>query len=146
MTSCLLRMAYFVVDAEVAGDNISSLADWDIHPNIVHVLRYEFDTWPDGTVLGSFPCWIVTIPAKIAIRSAGFTGAKFDSVEVSKSERLQAPCPDRVLPEFAWLKVDGKTGHDDFGIVGNRLVVSERVLKLLKGLGLKHATVDVFSE
>jgi hypothetical protein len=137
-------MNYFIINAEVAGDNVNSVADWDAYPNVVHTLRYEFDTWPEDALLESFPCWIVTVFAKKAIQSAGLTGAQFDKVEVSKSEQFQLFCPDRVLPEFGWLKIVGTAGRDDFGVARNRLVLSERALQLLTGLGLRHATVKEF--
>jgi hypothetical protein len=139
-------MNYFIVDAEVAGDNVKSSADWNVRPNVVYKLHYEFDAWPDDALLASFPCWVVTIPAKMEIQSAGLTGARFDRVEVSKSEQFEYFRPDRKLPEFAWLKVEGEAGRDDFGISRNRLVVSERALNVLKGLGIERAKVSSFDK
>jgi hypothetical protein len=53
--------------------------------------------------------------------------------------------PDHKLPPFAWLKVDGQAGRDDFGIAPDyRLVVSERVLDVLKPLGISNALIEPF--
>lgn len=49
------------------------------------------------------------------------------------------------LPPFVWLKVDGKAGHDDFGLAeDHRLVVSESVLDALRPLGISHALIEPF--
>jgi hypothetical protein len=48
--------------------------------------------------------------------------------------------PEQKLPSLVWLKVDGKAGHDDFGIAEDHwLVVSERVLDVLRPLGISNA-------
>jgi hypothetical protein len=138
-------MRYFLLNAYSAGCNRASEADWTT--NTIHKLHYEFDFWPDDVLLCSSPSWIVTAPAKDAIQSADLTGVHFDAVEVSRSELFDQLHPNRKLPEFVWMKVEGKAGHDDFGIVRKtRLVVSERALKLLRRLGIPNARVSDFSD
>jgi hypothetical protein len=140
-------MKSFLLKPAVPGDNSNSSADWSVHPPIIHQLRYEFDFLLDDVLFASFPSWIVTVPAKVAIQSAGLSGVSFEHVEVSKSPDFEEIEPDQDLPEFAWLKVNGKAGRDDFGIAHDtKLVVSERALKLLKRLGIPNAKVSEFEE
>ncbi len=138
-------MRYFLLSPYSAGCNSTSDADWAT--NTVHKLRYVFDFWSDDVLLSSSPTWIVTVPTKHAIQSAKLTGVHFGGVEVSKSELFDRLHPSRELPPFAWLKVEGKAGQDDFGIVRNtKLVVSERALALLRELGIPNARVSGFVE
>ncbi len=84
----------------------------------------------------------MTQAAKAAIEAAGLTGAHFDNVDVSKSVQFETDRPEQLLPQFAWLKVDGKPERDDFGVADNaRLMVSERALELFQKLGIPNAEV-----
>jgi len=74
------------------------------------------------------------------IEEAKLTGVRFDEVEVTTSDQFKELYPDRQLPKFVWLRVEGKAGHDDFGIApGLRLVASERAFELLKRINLSNA-------
>jgi hypothetical protein len=139
-------MKYFFVEPEVAGGfgpNID--LDTSVHPPIIHRLNYEFDGWLGDVLLESFPVWIVTLPARDAIKALGCTGVRFDEVEVTTSGLFEDIYPDRQLPEFAWMRVEGKAGEDDFGVLSTLiLVVSERALKTLQDLGLNYAEIAEF--
>ena len=136
-----MTMKYFYIEPEVAGglgDNI--VMDRRVHTPIVSRLHYEFDGWLGDVLLEGFPCFIVTEDAKGKPQSVGATGIKFDKVEVTTSGFFQDVHPNRQLPKFVWLQIDGKPGQDDFGIARDlRLVISERALKVLKGLGISNA-------
>ena len=72
-------------------------------------------------------------------------GAKFDDVEVTTSEEFRELYPNRQLPIFAWLRVEGTAGEDDFGIASDgRLVVSGNALRVLRGVGISQALVTEF--
>lgn len=139
-------MKYFYVEPEVAGGlGQNTVINRNVHPPIVSKLHYHFDGWLGNLLLESFPCFIVTESARQKIQSAGFTGIEFDQVEITKSEQFQELYPNRQLPEFVWLKVNGKPGQHDFGIAPDaRLVVSERALKVLRELGISQALVTDF--
>jgi hypothetical protein len=133
-------MTFYYLEPEVAGwlrdspDELKAQTTVRIH--------YEFEGWRGDVLLESFPCWIVTMPVKVAIESAGLTGATFGEAEVSASHQFRDFYPDRELPRFAWLKVGGMPGRDDFGISPNHiLVVSEKALALLRGFGIEHAEI-----
>lgn len=139
-------MKYFYLEPEVSGglgDN--TVMDTSVHPPIVTRLHYEFDGWLGDVAVTSFPCYLVTGAVKAKFLTAGFSGATFDKVEVTTSELFEEMQPDLELPPFVWLKVDGKAGHDDFGLAeDHRLVVSERVLDALRPLGISHALIEPF--
>jgi hypothetical protein len=64
---------------------------------------------------------------------------------VTVSEDFQELQPDVQLPPFVWLNLDGRAGHDDFGInQGLNLVISERAFDVLDELGLPSASIRPF--
>ncbi len=101
-----------LIQPEVAGGlGENTVMDRRVHPPIVSKLHYEFDGWGGDALLTSFPYFIVTEDAKKKLQSVGLTGMRFDKVEVTTSELFQELFPDRQLPHFVWLKVDGKPGE-----------------------------------
>jgi hypothetical protein len=140
-------MKYFYIEPEVAGNwGENTVVNQSVSPPIVTNLHYHFDGWLGDVLLETFPCFIVTALAKQRIEAAGLTGATFAPVEPTTSELFQELYPNRQLPEFAWLKVDGVAGADDFGPVPNaRLVVSEGALALLRELGISQASISEFA-
>jgi hypothetical protein len=139
-------MKFFYIEPEVAGGlGKNAVMDPSVHPPIVSKLHYEFDGWDGDALLTTFPCFIVTEAAKKKLQSAGLTGIRFDTVEVTTSGFFQDRYPNRQLPKFFWLKIMGTAGQDDFGIAKDlRLVVSEPTLKVLVGLGISNALVAPF--
>lgn len=139
-------MKYFYLEPEVSGGlGDDAIMDTSVHPPIVTRLHYEFDGWLGDLMVTSFPCYLVTEYLKAKFLTAGFSGATFDKVKVTTSELFEEMQPDVELPPFVWLKVDGRAGHDDFGLAeDHRLVVSERVLDALRPLGISHALIEPF--
>lgn len=139
-------MKYYYLEPEVSGgpgDN--TIMDTTVHPPAVTRLHYEFDGWLGDSMVTSFPCYLVTEEVREKILKSGFSGITFDQVEVTTSELFEEMQPDQKLPAFAWLKVNGEAGRDDFGIAKDyRLVVSERVLDALKPLGISNALIEPF--
>lgn len=136
-------MKYFSVQAEVAGGlGPHTVMDPNAHPPVVHHLHFEFEGWAGDALVQTFPCFLVTRAVQQGIMAAGATGVAFAPAEVSKSEQFELFHPEVALPEFLWLKVRGAACVDDFGLMGGiRLVVSERMLSLLRENGLTHALV-----
>ncbi len=141
-------MKYFCIEPEVAGGlGENTVMDRNVHPPIVSKLHYEFDGWGGDALLTTFPCYIVTEATKKRLQSVGLTGIRFDTVEITTSGFFQDRYPNQQLPKFVWLQVVGKPAHDDFGFVQNaRLVISERALKVLRGLGVSNALVEPYVE
>jgi uncharacterized repeat protein (TIGR02543 family) len=135
-------MKYYRIEPEVAGGwgKNTVFTRTPGRPTVVHKLHYQFDGWLGDELLTSTPCFIVTERLAREIERAQLTGVRFDDVEVTTSDEFRELYPNRQLPKFVWLKIEGKPGQDDFGITpGLRLVVSERVLELLKPVGISHA-------
>lgn len=140
-------MKFYAIEPEVAG-GMGKNTVFDRtpgKPTVVHKLHYEFQGWLGDELLESTPCFIVSKRVAREIEKAQLTGATFDEVEVTTSEQFQELYPNRQLPKFVWLKVEGIAGQDDFGTAPDgRLIASERALGLLQGLGIPHASVTEF--
>lgn len=136
-------MKFYRLEPEVAGGlGPDTVMDRSMSPPRIEKLHYVFDGWLDDGLLESFPCFIVTRPLANEIRQTRPTGVELANVEISKSPQFEELFPGKSLPEFRWLKVFGTPGKDDFGISGDyRLVVSERILNLLKRFGLSHCDI-----
>jgi hypothetical protein len=123
----------------------NTVLDRSVHPPLVSKLHYEFDGWIGDVLLESFPSFIVTEEGGRRLHKTGITGARFDEVEITTSEEFKDSSPNRRLPKFVWLRVDGQAGRDDFGTATDgKLIVSERALEVLKELGISHASVAPF--
>jgi hypothetical protein len=141
-------MKYFKIEPEVAGGTSEhTVMDRSVHPPLVSRLHYEVDDWLGDVLLAGFPCFIVTMEAKQALEVLGATGITFDSVEITTSGVFEDFHGDRKLPPFAWMKVHGEAGRDDFGLSSDLiLVISERALDALSALGLAYATTEPFPD
>lgn len=141
-------MKYFYLEPEVAGGlGENTVMDSSQHPPLVHKLHYVFDVWLGDGLLESFPCFIATDSAMQKLQNAGVTGIEPKPVEVTASEEFHDLYPDKKLPFFVWMQVEGIPGLDDFGIAKDlRLVISERALDIIKQCGLDHATLAPFEE
>ncbi|HWX43221.1 MAG TPA: hypothetical protein VN345_18890 [Blastocatellia bacterium] len=140
-------MKYFYLEPEVAGGfGEGSVLDTSVHPPRVARLHYEFYGWLGGDLLTSFPSYIVTDRLKDKLQKSDATGYELDRVEVTKSEFFKDMYPKAPpLPRFHWLKITGQAGLDDFGMATNhRLVVSERILRLLQSLNLSDSDIREF--
>jgi hypothetical protein len=139
-------MKFYYIEPEVSGgwgDN--TIVNTDSRPPVVSKLHYEFDGWLGDVLLESFPVFILTEQARKKIGSLDPTGVSFHEVEITTSEQFEELFPDLQLPAFVWLRPTGSAGRDDFGVAADRrLVVSERVLSILKVLGLAHADIEPF--
>lgn len=139
-------MRFYELEPEVAGGlGKETILDTSTHPPIVSVLHYEFGGWDGDALLASFPCLIVTKPLGEKLGAEGYTGFSLSSVLVTESLEFQQLQPDACLPEFLWLKPDGKRGVDDVALSPDcLLVVSEPVLELLREYGLEHCEVNEY--
>jgi hypothetical protein len=133
---------YYAVEPEVAGGWGENTVFTTVPGKgvVVQRLHYKFDGWLGDELLESAPCFIVSERMAQEIERAGLTGVRFDDVQVTVSEEFMQLEPERELPKFLWLKVEGFPGREDFGIAsGLKLVVSERALGLLRRVGFSHA-------
>jgi len=139
-------MKYFYIKPDVAGGiGRGTIMDTSVHPPVVSKLIYQMEGWFGDVIITTFPCFLVVSEVKQALQNIGFSGASFAHVEITKSDDFLELQPNIELPQFVWLKVSGKAGHDDFGIARDlRLVISARVLDMLEAFGIPSATVEPY--
>ncbi|TPM45393.1 hypothetical protein FJ951_16200 [Mesorhizobium sp. B2-2-3] len=139
-------MRYYEVKPDVAGGlGENTVMDPSVHPPAVSKLHYQVEGWFGDALVTTFPCFLVTEEAKRGLLDIGISGATFAPAEVTKSENFLELQPDVELPPFVWLKVDGRAGHDDFGVNQKlNLVISERAFDVLDELGLPSASIQPF--
>ena len=76
------------------------------------------------------------------IKLKNLTGVSLADMETSHSITFETLNPGRQLPEFVWLKINGKPGGDDFGIAGDgKLIVSAKALVVLRSFNLNHCDI-----
>ena len=93
----------------------------------------------------AIPCLIISKQLKTLLSHNSFSGYQLDTVEVSKSSQFYELYPGKQLPEFYWLKVTGILGKDDFGLAKDyRLVISERILGMLRQVSIVQADIEDF--
>lgn len=139
-------MKYFYIEPEVAGElGEQTVMDSTVHPPRVEKLHYKFVGWLGDALLESFPCVIATQDAADALAELGVTGVQFADLQVTVSDEFRDLYPERELPSFRWLKVNGVAGKDDFGIANDfRLVISDKAMNLLQHFGIGTALTEPF--
>lgn len=142
-------MKYYALEPEAPGGFGPSSVFFDVRarPPRIAKFNYEFDIWPRDPLVEAVASYIVTESLKERIAALRPTGVSFGPVEVSKSGQFEDRYPGYELPRFSWLQVTGSAGEDDFGFsAGHSLVVSERILYLLKMEGLSHCGIMLFED
>jgi hypothetical protein len=140
------RMTYFELEPEAAGMfGDATTGDLRVRPPLIEKFNYEFDTWPHDPILEAISTFIVTDRLKEALIEAHASGVAFGDVETTRSGIFLDMNGDRPLPAFSWLKITGRAGTDDFGLSSSGLlVVSERIMDLIKTFGLNYCGVSEY--
>jgi hypothetical protein len=139
-------MTYFELEPEVAGMfGPATTGDLRARPPLIEKFNYEFDTWLGDPILEAISTFIVTDRLKEALIETHASGVAFGDVEVTKAGIYHDLYGDRPLPAFSWLQITGRAGKDDFGLSSSRhLIVSQRMMNLLKAFGLNHCEVSEY--
>jgi hypothetical protein len=137
---------YRYIEPEVSGGlGEQTKMDASVHPPIIYELEYQFDGWLENDIVESFPCYIVTARLREDIERANFSGVLFKNLKISKSDTFRDIYGNKELPEFFWLEITGNAGVDDFGIADDyRLVISERVFKILSSFNISEADFEPY--
>lgn len=143
-------MDFYVLRPEVAGGiGAGSVVDVDVHPPVVSRLHYEFADWMGDVLVETFPVFVIVRSVGETLEGAGLTGATLAPVEVSvtpEGREMMELSGGGELPDFAWLKIHGKAGSDDFGQLADAtLVVSHRALEILRAAGIENCEVEPFA-
>jgi hypothetical protein len=140
-------MNYFQLEPEAPGGFGPNSVFFDVkaRPPRIDKFNYEFDLWPRDPLVEAIASYIVTESLRDKITALHPTGVSFGPVEVSKSGLFEDRYPNREPPKFVWLQVAGIAGQDDFGLSPTHsLVVSERILNVLKAAGVSHSNIVPF--
>ena len=139
-------MTFFVLEPEVAGGfGPDTTLDRSVHPPRPITFNYQFDGWLGDPIIETVANFIVTLPLKEKLESVHASGITFDKVKISKSGEFEDFHQNMDLPEFAWMRISGSPGDDDFGLnEEHRLVVSSRVLKILKDEGMSNSDIEPY--
>ena len=139
-------MTYFVLEPEVAGGfGPATTGNLQVRPPQIEKFNYEFDTWLGDPLLEALSTFIVTDRLKERLIEAHASGVAFGDVEVTKAGIFLDLYGDRPLPAFSWLQITGRAGQDDFGLSSSRhLIVSARIVNLLKAFGLNHCEISEY--
>jgi hypothetical protein len=138
-------MIYYKFSPEVAGGlGSKTILDNSTFPPKVNVLNYHFEGWLEDDILETFPCFIVTEKLKLYLDKSKLTGFTFSELLVTTSDTFKALYNNpQKLPNFFWLKVDGKIGIDDFTLSDlGELLISENAYKTLKKFNIKNASIE----
>jgi len=131
------------------GPNTVYIGKKTAHPCVVSHLHYEFNYWPGDGIQWSLFHFIVTESLRKALEAVKppLTGMQFDTVEISGDDQefkhvWRKGRPDSALGKWYWLKITGKAGIDDFGLIpAAKLIVSERALGVIEGFVQKESSV-----
>jgi len=137
---------YMLLQPEVAGGlGERTVMDTTLTPPRVKRLHYEFEGWLGDDLLESYPVFVLTRVMGERLRKAGLRGFTLREVDVSRSEVFEELHPQRELPAFEWLDVDGSPGGDDLGLDPQaRLVASSRAMGVLRTGSLEQCLVSAW--
>ncbi len=147
-------MRFFAILPEAAGQLGNACVHGDITERPVQIFEadFEFQFYPHDDLLCGFYIFACAKPLAEALKKSGLTGFSIDSLRISFEERFYQWAElhkDEQLSEFQWLKITGRAGIDDFGLVQGPtempLIVSERALHLLKQFKLQHCDIETFT-
>jgi len=138
-----MRKERWILSPEVAGElGENTIIDTSTHPPIISHFHHRFEGWLGDDLLEVFPCFLVTAALSKAFTEAGLEGFSLDEMEVSVSPEFQDMYPERILPEFRWLKITGKDRDADFCLTPDyRLEVSGQAMKVLRRFNIAHAEI-----
>lgn len=137
-------MKYFELNTEASGnfgESVEFAGPRQERPPKVTKMAYDFESWPEDAINGWMSHYIITKELGQALHSAhpALTGFSIGEVEITTESQFDELYGDRELPDFVWLKVEGKAGKDDFGLSSNNsMVASERALEIIKKFPHKH--------
>ena len=137
-------MRYWIITPEVPAElGSNTVMDASVHPPIVERLHLEFVVWPESDLVECFPCYAVSVRLAAEIQRSALTGFQVDDLEITADEQLRDVAPERLVPDFRWLRVAGRAQVDDFGINdGNKLVVSDAALAFLTTMRLESCEIE----
>lgn len=146
-------MRFYSLGPEAAGElgSQSIIGNPKERPHQVKKLHLELTFWPADDLIDAYT-YVCSKRLATALAASTLTGFRLDKIDkVSFGDQFNISArmhKGETLAEFVWLKVSGKPGIDDFGLVQGPcalpLVVSESALQLLKSFDFNHCTIQRF--
>jgi hypothetical protein len=137
---------FYSIYPEVPGGlGEETILDRSIHPPMVTFLHFKFDGWLGGDLITTFPCYLVSENLSKALCSGNLSGFEVTDkdLKITISEQFRELYPDRNIPKFYRLKIVGKAKENDFGLdEGNKLIISQRALDVLKKFSLSDSEIE----
>ncbi|MCC7530741.1 MAG: hypothetical protein IT342_19615 [Candidatus Melainabacteria bacterium] len=147
-------MKFYALGTQAVGDFGSNTlrGDFEDRPPKVQRFHLEMDRWPKDDIVEALATYAVTERLANQLKQSSLTGFSLDEVEVTTSEAFEEwrhLHAGEVVPQFYWLKVHGKPGVDDFGLISGPcelpLIVSDRAMNLLKQCNLNVCEIENYS-
>lgn len=137
-------MRFIKIEPEVSvyiGER--TVFDKSVVPWYVQKLHLEFEGWFGDDLVTASPVFCVTQRLKEGLESSSLSGiSNFDSIEITKTENFEELYPDKELPAFFLLRINGESKKDDIAIEAGDLIISERALEFLQGFNLSEAEIE----
>ncbi len=140
-------MMYHQVRAECSGE----LGDDTVYdgeptdrPIKVKKLQFDFISPPNDALhcaMNQYIGWKELEKALLSLDN--LTGIEFHEVNIYADEQIKELHPNP-LPKFRWFKITGQPNVDDFGLIGPDVVVSDRVLEIIKRFPHKYLKQGTF--
>ena len=140
-------MTFFELQPEVDGGlGSETTGDTIARPPQLDHFHYEFDAWPEDSLIEALCTYIVTDALKRRLIEAHASGVAFGHVQLTKSGICEELHPYQKLPPYSWLIIKGRAGEDDFGMsIDNNLVVSSRIMNLLRGFVINNCDINEYT-
>lgn len=145
-------MNYFLIQPEIAGElgDNSEIIYENGRIKEVKFLEFIFTGWLGDEILKARPCYIITKNIMDSFISNGITGAKYEDIKMSFSEDFLDIYEDvSDVPLFVRLRPISKIDELEEGMDEdiyldkyNRLVVSEKVMRILEKYRINNCDVE----
>ncbi|MEL6560188.1 MAG: hypothetical protein AAFQ94_18510 [Bacteroidota bacterium] len=136
-------MKFFKIEPEVSV-YIGEMTIYDKRkiPWKIKELHLEFEGWLGDDIVTSSPVFCISNNLKEGLEESSFSGIiGFDTIKITKSENFLELYPNKKLPDFFLLRINGVYKKDDFSIHDGDLIISEEVLKLLNKYNISEALI-----
>ncbi|WP_245572595.1 hypothetical protein [Actinokineospora enzanensis] len=110
-------------------------------------VEYAFHDWVGDELVTATPVFLVTRSLGAELSRSGLSGFELRDAAITLAPEGDEIIGDiAALPEFRWLVVTGRGGHDDFGLVfPTRLVVSAAAKGLLDTRTLPRCEMEPYA-
>lgn len=145
-------MEYYLLKPEIAGElgDSSEIIYEDGRIKEVKFLEFVFRGWLGDEILKARPCYIVTEDIMDSFLKNGITGVRYENIKISFSEEFidiyentsEVPAFVRIIPLNRVDELEPTMVEDVYLDKYNRLIVSEKTLKILRDHKLDNCDIE----